>query len=51
MGTATLNGAAGALAFRAGWHGIKVGSLQVCELDMWERIDLQNDCTQNGAWL
>ena len=41
-GTATLNGEAGALAFRGGWYGIKVGSRPVRELDMWERIDLQN---------
>jgi len=41
-GTATLNGEAGALAFRGGWYGIKVGSRPVRELDMWERIDVSH---------
>lgn len=41
-GCATLNGVTGSLAFRGGWYGIKVGSQGVRELDMWERIELQN---------
>ena len=41
-GTATLNGEAGALAFRGGWYGIKVGSRPVRELDMWERIEVSH---------
>jgi hypothetical protein len=41
-GTATLNGEAGALAFRGGWYGIKVGSRPVREPDMWERIDVSH---------
>ena len=41
-GTATLNGEAGALAFRGGWYGIKFGGLAVRELDLWDRIDVSH---------
>jgi len=41
-GTTTLNGDTCALAFRGGWYGIKFGSLDVRELDLWERIDVSH---------
>lgn len=48
-GTATLNGETGALAFRGGWYGIKVGRREVRELDMWERIDVSHGITFKTA--
>lgn len=37
-GTVTLEGVTGALAHRRGWFGIAIGSNEVRELGMWERI-------------
>lgn len=48
-GTVTLNGVMGALAFRAGWYGIAVGSALVVDLGMWERIDVCHGITFKTA--
>lgn len=42
-GTVTLDGTTGALAHRRGWFGIAVGSFEVRELGLWERIQIGDD--------
>jgi hypothetical protein len=43
QGTVTLEGVTGALAHRRGWFGIAIGSSEVHELGMWERIRIGDD--------